>query len=363
MFSFLFVDTERVWRGGQEQLLSLLEGLHKRAHRVHLVCYPNTLLEKRVRDIGIAVHPRSIRSEFSPVSFFRLLSVLVNVQPEILAFNTPRAILPGCLASRLSLVKTRIAFRRVNFPVRRNFFTRLKYTWGVDCVVAISESIRLQLQLCGIPSSKIETIYEGIDPSRYSSSHLARARTPGQPIIVGTVAHLSPEKGLNYLVEAAAKIPNVHQRMRFIIVGDGVCRHELQEQVRQQGLQSVIHFAGFHPDISPFMQSFDIFVLPSLSEGLSSAILEAMAASLPIVATKVGGIPELVIHGDNGLLVNPRDSEALARAIEHLAENHQQALRMGQRSRSYVEERFTLDKKIRAMEQLCARLLRERGSH
>jgi len=110
------------------------------------------------------------------------------------------------------------------------------------------------------------------------------------------------------------------------------------------------------------MKTFDVFALPSLSEGLSSAILEAMAASLPIIATEVGGIPELVQDGDNGLLVLPADSAALARAIQHLANDPEAAHRMGLRGRERMEERFTLERKILETEQLCNDLLRDRGS-
>jgi glycosyltransferase involved in cell wall biosynthesis len=175
---------------------------------------------------------------------------------------------------------------------------------------------------------------------------------------VGTVAHLSREKGLEYLVEAACRIPDVQKKLRFVIVGNGDCRQQLEAHVRDKGLTSVFHFAGFHPDISSYMRSFDMFALPSLSEGLSSAILEAMAASLPIVATEVGGIPELVTHGDNGLLVPPADPAALARAIQQLAEDPQESLRMGQQGRSLIEERFTLERKIQETEELCGLLLK-----
>jgi glycosyltransferase involved in cell wall biosynthesis len=301
----------------------------------------------------------AICSDVDLIAFPRLLSVLLTVRPDILAFNTPRAILLGTLASRLAFVGTRIIFRRVNFPLQRGFLTKLKYMWGIDCIVAISESIRLQLQVCGIPVSKIRTIYEGMDLSPYPRRTCLRARSPDEPVVVGTVAHLSREKGLDYLVEAASRIPEVRKKLRFVIVGNGNCRRELEELVRARGLTDVFHFAGFHPDTSPFMRSFDIFALPSLSEGLSSAILEAMAASLPIVATEVGGIPELVTNGDNGLLVAPADPVALARAILQLAENPQQSLRMGQRGRSRMEERFTLERKILETEQLCAHLIKE----
>ena len=357
MLTFLFVDTERVWRGGQDQLLALLKGLHRRGHAIHLICQPQTLLETRAREYGLLVHPVAIWSEVGPISFLRVLSVLQHVRADVLAFNTPRAILLGTLASRLTSVGARIIFRRVNFPLRKGCYTKFKYTWGIDCIVAISESIRWQLQVCGIPVSRIKTIYEGMDLSLYPMRNDLRARSSGEPIVVGTVAHLSREKGLNHLVEAASMIPEVQKKMRFVIVGNGNCRQELEEQVRDKGLQGVFHFAGFHSDVSAFMKSFDMFALPSLSEGLSSAILEAMAASLPIVATEVGGIPELVTDGENGLLVSPADPPALARAIQQLAENPEECLRMGQRGRARMEERFTLDRKIMETEQLCSQLL------
>jgi len=122
-------------------------------------------------------------------------------------------------------------------------------------------------------------------------------------------------------------------------------------------LKDIFDFAGFHSDISPFMKSFDMFVLPSLSEGLSSAILEAMAASLPIIATEVGGIPELVTSRDNGLLVAPADPAALALAIRQLADHPEESLRMGQRGRERMEAQFTIERKISETEQLCGLLL------
>jgi glycosyltransferase involved in cell wall biosynthesis len=359
MFSVLFVDTERVWRGGQDQLFTLLKGLHRKGHGIHLACHPNTLLESRARALPIAVHPVAIRSEADLISLFRLLAILRSIRPDILAFNTPRAILIGTLASKFVSTNARIVFRRVNFPLHRNCFTRFKYTWGIGCIVAISESIRLQLQICGIPAARIQTIYEGLDLSLYPRRNTAEMLASEKPAVVGTVAHLSPEKGLKYLIEAASMIPEIEGKARFVIVGDGVCRQELQEMAERRRLGTVFHFAGFRPDTSQLMKSFDIFALPSLSEGLSSAILEAMAFSLPIVATHVGGIPELVRNGDNGLLVAPEDPVALAHAIQRLIDNREECRRMGERGRDRIEEDFTLERKIRETEQLCSRLLRK----
>jgi glycosyltransferase involved in cell wall biosynthesis len=358
MFSFLFVDSERVWRGGQVQLLDLMEGLHKRGHKVHLICHPKTKVESRAREIGLFTHPMRIRSEVGLIALARLFRVLRQVRPEILAFNTPKPILIGTLASQFTSVGVRIIFRRVDFPLRRNFFTRLKYTWGIDCIVAISNAVKSRLETGGVPPSKIRVIYEGIDLSLFPKTARSSAHPPDGFTRVGTVAHLSPEKGVRYLIEAAALIPSVQDRFRFIVVGEGACLGEFKEKVRNNGLESCFQFAGFCSDPSPHLNSFDIFVLPSLSEGLSSAIIEAMAYELPVIGSRVGGIPELVNPGENGLLVPPADPAALAQAIQQLADNPEVAMQMGRRGRERVEKRHTLERKIVETEKLCGILLK-----
>lgn len=357
MIRFLFIDTERHWRGGQEQLLTLLRGLSGRGHDVHLVCHPRGLLEQRARQAGAVVHPLAIAREIGLLPFLRLRAVIRRTRADILAFNTPRAILLGNLASRPSSVKARIIFRRVNFPLRDNRITRWKYTWGIDCIVAISESIRQQLLAGGIPEHLIRMIYEGLDLAGYPERPAGRPAGAGDRLVVGTLASLSPEKGLPHLVRAAAIASRAGARLRFVIVGDGPCRRELEDLVRAEGVEDIFELVGFQDQVSGYLRAFDIFVLPSLSEGLSSAILAAMASSLPVIATDVGGIPELIRHGHNGLLVPAGDAQALAAAIRHLSAHPDEAREMGRRSRALMEERFTLERKIAETESLCYALL------
>jgi len=355
--SFLFIDSERRWRGGQAQLITLLEGLHRRDHTIHLVCFPKTSLEERAVQLGISVYPIAIWSEMGLISLVRLFFKIRKIRPDILAFNTPKPILMGTLAARFAPVGAAIVFRRVSFPLRNNFTSRLKYTWGLDCIVAISRSIKLQLQAGGIPESLVDIIYEGIDLNPYPTEVRSEKHQKSAHITVGTVSHLSSEKGLNYLIEAASLIPDVAQRIRFIIVGEGNCRRELEELVHEKGLDNCFQFLGFRADSHLMMKDFDLFVLPSLSEGLPSAIMEAMANSLPVVGSDVGGIPELIENGHNGLLVPPADPEKLARAIQQLAEDSETLTRMGDRGRQRVEEKFTLERKIEETENLCHTLL------
>jgi len=357
MRTFLFIDSERTWRGGQAQLFTLIEGLHRRGHTIHLACFPGTTLEARSRVEGITVHPLAIRSEAGCLSLVRLLRTLRRTRPDILAFNTPRPILMGSLASMAAPVGATIIFRRVSFPLRHSRLSRLKYTWRIDRVIAISHSIKSQLEADGVPQSLIDVVYEGIDPAQYPLRPRAAAPPEGAPFTVGTVAALSREKGLDHLIEAASLIPNADGRIRYVIAGEGECREELERQARARGVQGSIRFLGFCEDIRRLLGTMDLFVLPSLSEGLSSAIIEAMASCLPVVASKVGGIPELVRDGDNGLLVPPADPPRLAEAIRRLAGNPEVSARMGLRGRRRVEESFTLDRKILETEKLCDTLL------
>ena len=357
MSSFLFIDSERVWRGGQVQLFSLIQGLHRRGHRVNLICFPGTSLETQARNLGISVHPIEIRCETGMISLFRLCSVLRRVRPDILAFNTPKPILMGTLASHFVPVGARIIFRRVDFPLKSNFISRIKYVWGIDSIISISHSIKSRLQQGGVPATLIKTIYEGIDLSLFPKYPEPGKRPSDACVTVGAVSHLSREKGLSYLVEASALIPDVKRRVRFFIVGDGACRNALQNLVRDKGLEHCFHFTGFQTVTYDLLKSFDIFVQPSLSEGLGSAIMEAMACSLPVIGSRVGGIPELIRDGENGLLVPPADAEKLSKAIQQLLDNPEVCRDMGLKGRKMVEEEFTLERKILETEKLCNTLL------
>ena len=153
-------------------------------------------------------------------------------------------------------------------------------------------------------------------------------------------------------------IPSARSRLKFVIVGDGQCRSDLESMVQEKGLTQCFSFTGFQDRTVQLTRTFDMFVLPSLSEGLSSAILTAMACSLPVIATNVGGIPELVKDGVTGLLVPPADSRSLAQAVQQLLDYPEGAFKMGLRGRKRAEEHFTLQRKIVETEQLCYSLLR-----
>ena len=352
----LYVDTEGVWRGGQEQLFTLMLGIKERRHQVYLAAPAGSPLSVRARERDIEVFPFRQRNELSPRAVFRLWKFLRRRDFDIVYVNTPRAIVSGGLASKLCGVPLRICSRRVNFPLRSPL-SCLKYNWLQERVITVSVSIRQTLIEEGVRPDLIQVIYEGVDLGWIDSHPTSCVLDVGEKLKVGTVAHLSPEKGHRVLLEAAARVVSRFPEVVFVLVGKGALMSQLEAQVRELGIESHVVFTGFREGSDTLMRECDVFCLPSLSEGLSSAILVAMASSLPVVATHVGGIPELVVDGETGLLVPPSDVDQLVDALDRVLASQTLRRRMGQAGRRRVEQNFTLERKLDETEQLYLALL------
>ena len=272
-------------------------------------------------------------------------------------FNTPRPLLAGGIACRLSRVPGVVISRRVNFPLR-SWLSNLKYNYLVDRVFTVSASIRETLIRNGVSSSRVSVIYEGVDLDWFDQQMARLALQRRGRTLVGTVAHLSPEKGHATLLSAIAELKDRSPEALLLIVGDGELRAELEATVIDLGISDQVKFLGFRSDVEGLLKQFDIFCLPSLSEGLSSAILAAMAARLPVVATSVGGIPELVQNSVTGKLVKPNQPHELALALETLLKDQVLRERMGNAGRQRVDSHFSLQQKLDATERAYEELLR-----
>ncbi|NLY53591.1 MAG: glycosyltransferase family 4 protein [Firmicutes bacterium] len=215
-----------------------------------------------------------------------------------------------------------------------------------DAVIAVSEACRQRLLAEGVPESCVRLIYHGIDPTPYLSATRAGWRqrlglTATEPVLI-TVARLAPVKGLKFALEAAAILQRDNIPFTWLFVGQGSELSSLQEQTAALGLGQQVRWLGYQTDIPGLMAAADIKILPSLQEALGLVILEAMAAGLPIVASNVGGIPELVQDGQSGILVPPGTSIALASAIKQLLADQSRASSMGLVGRQRVLAQFTI---------------------
>ncbi len=216
----------------------------------------------------------------------------------------------------------------------------------------------------GLPARKVLPIYNGVDTRRFSPGHRQAARAaldiaPGS-IVIGTVARLDPVKDQTGLLRAFARVAD-DPRALLLIAGDGPCRAELEITVSALGLRGRVCLLGERNDVPRILAALDVFVLSSIGEGMSNTILEAMATGLAVVATRVGGNPELVVHGVTGLLVEPRSPDALAAAMRHYLEDPVPMARHGRAARELAQSEFSLERMVGAYEQLYGQLLRARG--
>lgn len=256
-------------------------------------------------------------------------------------------------------------------PLRKALYRFAERTAArfTDAIITVSEADRraaLRGRIC--PPDKLVTIYNGLDKEQLDRDFwqagtgreaLRRGFGPGP--VIGTVAMLYPTKGIRFLITAARRVLARYPEARFVIVGEGPHRSELEELVSRANLSARVSFVGRHDDVRRILGAFDLFVLPSVKEGLPYAVLEAMAAARPIVATRVGGIPEIIMHGRSGLLVPPGEAEPLAEAIISLLADPQDARQMGEEARkSIMREDFSADSMVAKTAQLYTRLLAEK---
>ena len=225
-----------------------------------------------------------------------------------------------------------------------------------DHVLVNSEAVADRVRLNG----RVAVIPNGVDLARFGPAPTSRLRSAG--MTVGTLAHLRPEKGLVDLVQAAAIVRGSHPQHRFVLWGEGPLRPRLEELVRQLGLGGTVELRGTTTEPEVALRQLDIFVLPSVSEACSNALLQAMATGLPVVATRVGGNPLLVADETTGLLVPPAQPAELAKAILRLIEAPALATALGARARQRVREEFGVDRMLARVQALYDRLLAEVGS-
>jgi glycosyltransferase involved in cell wall biosynthesis len=231
----------------------------------------------------------------------------------------------------------------------------------MDCVVCVSAAQAAKVYRAGVRPGRIRVIHNAVDAARFSHPDprgrdelQALFRTP-RPLLVGAAGRLSPEKGFDVLVAAAARLRRSHPHVGFVHFGAGHCRPRIERQIAVRGLAESFVLGGFRTDLDRFLPHFDLLVLPSYTEGLPNVVLEACAAGVPVVATAVGGTPE-VIDADRGVLVPPGDPQALAAGIRAALAPGRSLRELGEAGRRYVREHFSFAAQAEHYLELLAEL-------
>jgi len=364
MFS-LHIDTARTWRGGQNQVLLTVNGLREIGQRAALVAHPDGELRRRAAE-GLDLVPLAPRTEFDLSAAWRLARVIRRLEPDIVHAHDPHGVAMASLALSFgasSRDQSRepglVASRRVDFHLKQNSFSRWKHR-QVDCFIAASEAIRGMLLADGVPSDQAVTVHEGIDLDHVLAAPPVNVHEafwlPHDAPVVGNVAALVPHKGQRHLIEAAHLVVQQVPDARFIILGEGELREHLERQVREHHLEKHVLLPGFRADVLGCVKGFDLFVMSSVTEGLGTSLLDAMACSKAIVATTAGGIPEVVADGRTGILVPPHDHHRMAEAIVGLLQDSALRGRMGAAGFARCRELFTAEKMVAATAELYRRV-------
>jgi glycosyltransferase involved in cell wall biosynthesis len=364
--------------GAEGQLVQLAMRLNRERFEPVVCCLSSSgPLARVLRDGGIPVEVigfhgfRFFREPWKVVSrLFRLIRFTRKEQPLIVHGFLFWAYILGTYAAKLARVPVVIASRRSlgNFKegnIRHLLIERVANR-VTDVIVANSEAVKADVvRQERVEPSRVRVIYNGVDASRYESrvdpAYRAKLGIPDGGAIVSVVARLFDYKGHQFFLEACRDICRRWPTTTFLLIGDGPLRRTLEQMTRTLGLQRQVRFLGTRSDVPELLALTDVAVLPSLEEGFPNAILEAMAAAKPVVATLVGGIPEAVVHGETGLLVPPRDPSALAGAIGRLLDDPGLRTAMGLAGKQRIAERFTFARMVMEMEALYEERLNAAG--
>jgi glycosyltransferase involved in cell wall biosynthesis len=337
------LDTGRTWRGGQAQALLLMRELRARGHEQWLLAPRGPLLE-RAGGEGFAVVPWNARGEWDAGAVLAARRTLRALAADVAHLHSAHAHALGVPAARWAGVRAVVVSRRVDFLVRTNLLSRLKYAMPVDAYLCISEGVRRAMLASGVPEAKLRLVPSGVDLDEVRTAGArpvpglrALAGLPDDAEVLGTVASLAPHKNHRLLLEAATAVIAARPRAHLVWLGEGECRPALERRRAELGLESRVHLLGFHPEARALMRQFDVFVLSSYLEGLCTSLLDAQVLGVPIVATAVGGVPEVVADGETGRLVHALEPAALARALIEALQHPERRAAWSDRARRTVE--------------------------
>lgn len=304
-----------------------------------------------------------IRKTFDWRQFVTCWKIIKNSKPALLHTHGHRSDFFGLMMAKLTGTPIVTTVHGWTSSTSRLRLYEPLHRWGLkyfDAVIAVSEEIRSRLVEAGVRPERVVTQNNAIDVGAFpsDSTGLEFRREVGiapESRVIGTVGRLSLEKGLDYFLRAGAQIVAKDLSVKLLVVGEGPQRRELEILADSLGISSSVVFCGYRRDIDRIYPALDIFVLPSLTEGLPIALLEAMACRKPVIASSVGGIPSVIRNGRTGVLVEPKNIGQLTEAFRDLIDNPVLARELGVRARESIESRFGVSEWIKNLEALYLR--------
>jgi glycosyltransferase involved in cell wall biosynthesis len=372
----MFVSSLLRYGGGERWMLDAAAGMKARGHRVLLVSRPGSMIGDKARAMGIDCATVEMRGDLDPAAIYYLAKLIRTFQPDIVCPNLDREI--RLCGFGIMLARRRwkrhaaagkscsklIPRRGSEFPLKNNSHYRFFYTNFVQTVIANSHATK-KTMLSRTPwfsDEKVVVVHNGIDLKTHDRPQAATLRMrkalrdslniAHDAPLVTLIGELNERKGQQYLIEAAQNILNDHATTRFLLVGDGDAKQAIEQTLAKKNLKKTFLLAGFRDDIPEILAASDILVLPSRVEGFGYVLVEAMAAGLPVVASRISSIPEIVTDGETGFLHEVGNIDQIADCLSRLIGDQNLADKMGKAGRRSVEKLFDLDGMLDRLENV-----------
>ncbi|MCD6336528.1 MAG: glycosyltransferase family 4 protein [Candidatus Latescibacteria bacterium] len=368
--NILFVNSihKDVWGGGEKWMVEVGAALRRRGHGIILSGRSYSKFVHRAERKGLETLPMNIHADFDPKIVFEFCAFMVRRKVHVVCTNFEKDNRLAGWAAKM--VGGPVVIARKGLPLMADrFLYRMAYREIVKRIIAPSYGIKEAFRKYGwLAPDRIEVIPNGINLSEYplyTDRFEVRSELtiPADALVIGTVGRLKSQKGHTFFLEAARRIGAVHPQANFLIVGDGPERGRLIAQAEESGIADRVHFLGYREGVPRPLGTMDVFVFPSLFEGLPNALLEAMAMARPVVATRIPGVTEVIQDGQSGLLVPPRDSEALAEAVLDMLAHPDWSRRMGSTARETIAQRFSFTQTVDHVEKVFRETLSEQRAH
>ncbi|MDP3092482.1 MAG: glycosyltransferase family 4 protein [Nitrospira sp.] len=356
--------------GGQElAVLLYAEGLRARGHELDLVVQPDAPIRRMAVERKISALTVPMRRGSFVSALFAIHGLLRRHKPDILHVNSSRDSWIASLAARLVRPRPKVVrSRHISVPLNRNLLTRLLYRTLFDFVIVTGGALNRQalIERDGLDPDCVDGFPIGIDTAHFRPGRPARdlkeeLGIPSDHRLIGIVSYLRAYKGHRYFVEAAAQVLSRIKNATFVIIGEGPEELNLRTQIAELGLTDRVLLLGYREDQVEAMRSLDVFVLPSVeADTIPQALMQALAVGLPVVSTSFGSIPDVVKHGETGLLAVPRDATSLAEQIVVMLQDDALRARLGMNGRRLIEDHYSLDRMLTRLETVYQRVLRSR---
>lgn len=357
----LYIITKSNWGGAQRYVFDLVTNLPKSQYEVVVACGGGGPLVSRLAEANIRVIPvpflkrniNSVKEIFALVSLWKIFRA---ERPHIIHLNSSKVGGLGALAGRLAGVPL-IIFTAHGWPFAEDrqfavaaliwFFSWCTALFSHSVIVLSKKDFWMSQKFPLVAKDKFVFIPNGVSETSLKFLSQSEARRalkitlPPSLVLIGSITEFTPNKGIRFLISALQELP---PKVNLALIGDGEEKKDLMRFAEQCGIEDRVHFLGFRIDGARYLKAFDIFAFPSIKEGLPYAILEASLAELPIVATTTGGIPDILTDKKTALLVPPKDSHALAKALKKFIQSDELCEQLAQAAHQHVHETFSFDR-------------------